>query len=110
LLAAEVEKPPRRSWSTRRFCRYNPLKGVSYRVYKVEGGKRTQFQALVLPEDLEWHTLRVVMKGSRMTCYFDGKKCLEVEDSTFPEAGKVGLWSKSDARSYFDDFSVAVPE
>jgi hypothetical protein len=91
-------------------CRYNPLKGASYRVYKVVAGRRTQFQALVLPEDLEWHDLRVVMKGNRMTCYFDGKKCLEVEDATFPEAGKVGLWSKSDARSYFDDVTVAEPE
>ena len=91
-------------------CRYNPLKGASYRVYKVVAGKRTQFQVLVLPEDLELHTLRVVMKGKRMTCYFDGKKSLEVEDSTFPDAGKVGLWSKSDARSYFDDFSVSEPE
>ncbi len=65
-------------------CRYNPLKGASYRVSEVVAGKRTQFEALILPEDLEWHTLRVVMKGSRMTCSFDGKKCLEVEDSTLP--------------------------
>jgi hypothetical protein len=33
----------------------NPLRGASYRVYKVVDGTRTQFQALVLPEDLEWH-------------------------------------------------------
>ncbi len=91
-------------------CRYNPLRGASYRVYKVVDGKRTQLQVLILPEDLEWHTLRVTMKGNRVTCYFDGKKSLEVEDSTFPEAGRIGLWSKSDARSYFDDLTVSSPE
>jgi Domain of Unknown Function (DUF1080) len=76
----------------------------------VVDGKRTQFQALILPEDLEWHTLRVTMKGDKITCYFDGKKSLEVDDSTFPDAGKIGLWSKSDARSYFDDLTVTEPE
>jgi hypothetical protein len=91
-------------------CRYNPLRGASYRVYKVVDGKRTQFQALILPEDLEWHTLRVTMKGSRIICYLDGKKSLEVDDSTFPDAGRIGLWSKSDARSYFDELTVSPPE
>ena len=69
-------------------CRYNPLRGASYRVYKVVDGKRTQFQALILPEDLHWHSLRVTMKGSRIICYFDGKKSLEVEDATFPGTGE----------------------
>jgi hypothetical protein len=31
----------------------------------------------------------------------DGQKHLEVEDATFPDAGKIGLWSKADAQSYF---------
>jgi hypothetical protein len=34
-------------------CRYNPLRGASYRVYKVVDGRRTQLQALILPEDLK---------------------------------------------------------
>jgi hypothetical protein len=54
--------------------------------------------------------LRVTMKGSRITCYFDGKKSLEVDDSTFPDAGKIGLWSNSDARSYFDELTVSSTE
>jgi len=91
-------------------CRYNPLRGASIRLHKVVDGKRTQLQVLILPEDLEWHTLRVTMKGSHITCYFDGRKSLEAEDATFPDAGKIGLWSKSDARSYFDDLTVFAPE
>jgi hypothetical protein len=91
-------------------CRYNPLRGASYRVYKVVDGKRTQLQVLILPEDLEWHTLRVTMKGGHIICFFDGKKSLEVDDATFPDAGRIGLWSKSDARSYFDDLTVSSTE
>jgi len=41
---------------------------------------------------------------------FDGKKCLEVDDATFPDAGRIGLWSKSEARSYFDDLTVSSTE
>jgi hypothetical protein len=47
------------------------------------------------------------MVGSKITCYLDGRKHLEAEDSTFPQAGRIGLWSKSDARSYFDDLNVS---
>jgi hypothetical protein len=86
-------------------ARYNPLED-NFRVYKVEAGKRTQFQSAKIPGDEEWHTLRVTMVGSKIACFFDGKKYLEVEDSTFPDSGKVGLWSKADAQSYFDNLAV----
>jgi uncharacterized protein (TIGR03067 family) len=69
-------------------CRYNPLRGASYRVYKVVDGKRTQFQALILPEDLEWHTLRVTMTGNHITCYFDGKKSLDLRIRLSPKREK----------------------
>jgi hypothetical protein len=86
-------------------ARYNPLED-NFRVYKVEAGKRTQFASAKVSGDKEWHTLRVTMVGARITCYLDGTKYLEAEDSTFPDAGKVGLWSKADAQSYFDDLTV----
>ena len=50
------------------------------------------------------------MAGNKITCYLDGRKYLEAEDSTFPEAGMIGLWSKADAQSYFDDLTVSSPE
>jgi hypothetical protein len=50
--------------------------------------------------------LKVKMKGDHIECYLDGTKYLDVKDSTFTKAGKVGLWSKSDAQTYFDDFKV----
>jgi hypothetical protein len=56
--------------------------------------------------DNQWHTLRVTMASTKITCYLDGTKSLEAEDATFPEAGRIGLWSKADAQSYFDDLTV----
>ncbi len=46
------------------------------------------------------------MVGPKITCYLDGKPLLEAEDSTFTDAGVVGLWTKADAQSYFDDLTV----
>ncbi len=87
-------------------ARYNPLED-NFRVYKVEAGKRTQFQTAKVKGDTKWHTLRITMAGAKIVCYLDGKQYLEAEDSTFTGPGKIGLWSKSDARSYFDDLTVS---
>ena len=86
-------------------ARYNPLED-NFRVYKVQAGKRTQFQSAKTPGDMKWHTLRVTMFGTRITGYLDGTKFLETDDATFPDSGQIGLWSKADAQTYFDDLMV----
>jgi YVTN family beta-propeller protein len=88
-------------------ARYNPLEN-NYRLYKVVEGKRTQ---LATKEDLkapanEWHTLRITMVGTAIACQLNGKTELEAKDETFPNAGQVGLWTKADAQTAFDDFRV----
>lgn len=88
-------------------ARFNPLED-NYRLYKVEEGKRVQ---LATREEVkapagEWHTLAVQMKGGEIVCMLDGKKQLEAKDDTFTKAGKVGLWTKADAQTYFDDFQA----
>src|SRR5437868_864797 len=52
-----------------------------------------------------WHSLRVDFKGPRFTASFNGRRLFEVEDSTFAAAGKVGLWTKADSVTLFDDVS-----
>ena len=47
------------------------------------------------------------MKGEQIECYYDGKKYLDVKDPTLKEAGRVGLWTKADAQSRFDDLTVS---
>ena len=86
--------------------RYNPLED-NYRLYKVVGGKRILILNADIPHSDGWHTLRVTMTGDQITCYYDGKKSLEAKETTFPEAGKIGLWSKADAQSQFDDLTLS---
>jgi hypothetical protein len=50
-----------------------------------------------------WHSLRIDFKGSRFTASFNGRQMFEVEDSTFTDAGKVGLWTKADSVTLFDE-------
>jgi hypothetical protein len=52
-----------------------------------------------------WHSLRIDFKGARFTASFNGKQMFEVEDSTFADAGKVGLWTKADSVTLFDEIS-----
>ena len=86
-------------------ARYNPLED-NYRVYKVEKGRRIQLQSADVKHTEGGHTLHVTMNGDHIQCYYDGQKYLDVKDSTFPEPGKIGLWTKSDAQSHFDDLSI----
>jgi hypothetical protein len=50
-----------------------------------------------------WHSLRIDFKGTRFIASFNGKQMFEVEDSTFSEAGTVGLWTKADSVTLFDE-------
>ncbi len=79
----------------------------NFRVYKVVGGVRSSpFQNADVKHHDGWTVVRVTMKGDHVECFVDGKKYLDVTDSTFPGAGKIGVWSKSDARSQFDDLTL----
>jgi 3-keto-disaccharide hydrolase len=55
-----------------------------------------------------WHTLRVEFAGNKFKAFLDGKHVFDVEDSTFAEAGKVGVWTKADSVTLFDDFSYGA--
>ncbi len=88
-------------------ARVNPLEN-NFRVYKVVGGKRSkEFQdAEVAVPAREWHTLKIKQVGDHIECFLDGKKYLDVKDDAMTKAGKVGLWTKADAQTYFDEFRV----
>jgi hypothetical protein len=85
--------------------RFNPLED-NFRVYKVEEGKRTQLATAKVEGDNGWHTLKITMRGSQIKCYLDDKLHLEADDKTFPGPGKIGLWTKADAETHFDDLTV----
>ncbi len=87
-------------------CRINPLEN-NFRVYKVVGGKREQIQSADCETEAgKWHVVRAKMVGKHIQCFVDGKKLLDVTDDTLEDAGFVGLWSKADASSSFDNVAV----
>lgn len=81
----------------------------NYRLYHVVNGRRVQFAgANFKVASSEWHELRVECVGNHITCYYDNEKKIDATDDTFKEAGKIGLWTKADAVTYFDDLRVTA--
>jgi hypothetical protein len=85
-------------------------------IYKVEKGRLLPI-SLNGPRRLEasvrheipsnaWSILKVSFRGDRFQVYFDHRLVLQAQDRTFAEPGKVGLWTKADSVTYFDDFRV----
>lgn len=75
-------------------------------IYHTIRGKRVSFKntdTKVAPG--VWHTLRVDFAGNKYTVTFDGKKVIETTDNSFTEPGKVGVWTKADSVTLFDDFA-----
>jgi len=81
----------------------------NYRLYHVIEGKRRQFAgANFKVTSGEWHELRVECVGNKIICYYDGAKKIEATDDTFKDGGKIGLWTKADSVTYFDDLKVTA--
>src|SRR5215472_8995417 len=81
----------------------------NYRLYHVVAGKRRQFAgANFKVTSGEWHELRVECVGNKIICYYDGAKKIEATDDTFKDGGKIGLWTKADSVTYFDDLKVTA--
>ncbi len=78
------------------------------RLYKVVGGSRKPFAGTNVKVSLgAWHTLALAIKGRHFEIIFDGRLLFTADDRTFEEAGKVGLWTKADSVTYFDDLRVS---
>jgi hypothetical protein len=96
--------------------RANALEG-NVVLYKVQNGKRTDLplkgegktygKKVAVPSG-QWSELRVVATGNLFEVYLSGRKLYEVEDNTFPQAGKVGVWTKADSVTHFDDLRVTA--
>jgi hypothetical protein len=81
----------------------------NYRLYHVINGSRRQFAgANFKVTSGEWHELKVECAGNKIICYYDTVKKIEAKDDTFKEAGKIGLWTKADSVTYFDDLKAVA--
>ncbi len=98
--------------------RANPLED-NVVLYKVVNGKRTDLPLLgkgrtygvdVPKLGNGWNELALTVENDLFTVYLNGKELFKVKDKTFTGAGKVGLWTKADAVTYFDDFEIETTE
>lgn len=86
-------------------ARANALEG-NLRLYKVVDGRRIQLATADTPIAAgEWHTLVVLFDRNRYVARLNGGVAVTVEDETFPEAGAIGVWTKSDSVTSFDDLT-----
>ncbi len=89
-------------------ARFNPLED-NFRIYSVhEGDRKTLASAKIAFPAGKWHSLKIVHQGNRFQGYLNGKEILEGESDLFSNAGGIGLWTKADAVTAFDDFSVQL--
>jgi hypothetical protein len=93
--------------------RANALEG-NVVLYKTVNGKRSSLQVkgrmfgYGIDTDVpkgKWSTLRVEFVGDLFTVFYAGKKLFQVQDVTFADEGAVGVWTKADSVTLFDDFS-----
>jgi hypothetical protein len=72
----------------------------------VKGSKNFYGKTHPVPTN-QWSVLKVQFHGPLFSVYFNHRRLFQVLDTTFRQPGKVGLWTKDDSITYFDDFRVA---
>jgi hypothetical protein len=74
-------------------------------LYYTANGRRNTLKYVDAPvPGNAWHTLRVEFSGKRIRVIYDGKPAIEMEDAHIAGAGAVGVWTKADSVTLFDDF------
>jgi hypothetical protein len=87
-------------------ARANALEN-NIRLYRVVSGQRSQFAgtSATVPSG-RWQDLRMRIVGNRFEVFFEGRSLYTATDGTFASAGRVGLWTKADSVTYFDDLNI----
>ena len=88
-------------------ARFNPLED-NFRFYIVHDGMRSELASADVKLSSGWHTMKIEQKGDTFKGYIDGKEYLEYKDMHINKTGGIGVWTKSDARTSFDDLTVTT--
>lgn len=76
-------------------------------LYYVKDGRRKQITGW--PGKVAsgaWHELSVDASGDHFVVSWDGKQVIDAHDQTFADGGKIGVWTKADSVTYFDNLAV----
>jgi hypothetical protein len=77
------------------------------RFYRVVAGKREQLAgANIKVAPNVWHTLALKAEGDRFSISYDAQALFAAQDATFPNAGKVALWTKADSVTHFETIAI----
>jgi hypothetical protein len=86
-------------------ARANALENNVSLYYTANGRRNTlKYVDAPVPRNV-WHTLRVEFAGPQIRVARDGKTYIDFKDSHIGGAGAVGLWTKADSVTSFDDFA-----
>ena len=78
-------------------------------LYYTQNGRRNTIKYVDAPVARnQWHTLRVEFAGTRISVALDGKRYIELDDTRIAGPGAVGVWTKADSVTLFDDFSYGA--
>ena len=78
-------------------------------LYYTRNGRRNTIKYTDAPVARnQWHTLRVDFAGKRIRVTLDGKRYIDVDDEQIVGVGSVGVWTKADSITAFDDFSYGA--
>ena len=78
-------------------------------LYYTERGSRNTIKYVDAPVPRNvWHTLRVSFRGDRIEVILDGKTYIQLDDKHIAPAGAVGIWTKADSVTAFDDFAYGA--
>jgi hypothetical protein len=79
-------------------------------LYYTANGRRNTIKYVDAPVPTnKWHTLRVEFSGASIKVSLNGKTYIDVQDKRISAAGAVGMWTKADSVTVFDDFIFSGP-
>jgi hypothetical protein len=83
--------------------RANALEG-NIRLYVVRDGSRQQLASVDHPVTSGgWHELRLDVQKDELAVYWEGERIIQHRDPTISKPGLIGVWTKADSVTYFDD-------
>jgi hypothetical protein len=89
--------------------RANALEG-NIRLYHVQSGNRRQLASWSgVVQAGVWHDYAFEAVGDRLQVFWNGTRIIDHRDTTFTQGGRIGVWTKADSVTYFDDLRVGNP-
>ena len=89
-------------------ARANVLENNVSLYYTARGIRKTLKYVDASVEPGRWHTLHVDFNGTKIGVSLDGKRYIEFDDSHITGSGGVGVWTKADSVTAFDEFGYGA--